>query len=102
VIAWDDIPMSIKLTVPAVTAVVGAIGWMFVTFETVAASEQKWQYHNQAITCRTVYELEHQVQTYMERLRFDQSLTSNDRTWIKEQIAQLQQKINRLDPKGVC
>lgn len=94
--------MAAKLAVPAIGGTAAAVLWLFTVFETTAASDQKWQYHNQAIQCRTVYELEQQVQMYLERLRFDQSLTDSDRAWIRQQIEQLQQKIQRLDPNGVC
>ena len=71
-------------------------------FETVQASEQKWAQHNLAIACRTVYELEKEVRSYLDRLRFDKSLTAEDREWIDREIKALKEEIARIDPNGQC
>lgn len=99
---WGDIPTAAKMTAAVVPVLAAAVTWLFVTFETSASSQQKWVQHNQAIACRTVYDLEEKVRQYLERLRFDKSLTDADRRWIDEEIEQLQAKITRLDPTGAC
>lgn len=99
---WADIPVAAKMTAGIVPVLAAVVGWLFVTFETSSASEQKWAAHNQAIACRTVYEIEAEIQRSLEQLRFDPSLTEADREWIKEKIRNLQDKIKRIDPNGVC
>lgn len=101
-IAWSDIPAAGKMTASAVTALAAAVTWMFVTFETASGAEQKWAEHNQAITCRTVYELKAQIRDYMGQLRSGRNLTQQDIDWIKAEIDNLQEDIKRLDPNGVC
>ena len=101
-IRWADIPTAAKMTATVIPILGGAVVWMFSTFETAGASEQKWQAHNQAITCRTVYELQSQIRAYLERLRFDGALSPNDRLWIEQEIVNLQADIKRLDPNGIC
>ena len=94
--------MSVKLTVATVPILAAIVMWMFSTFETASGSEQKWSQHNQAITCRTVYELEEKIEQYVAQLRFDQSLNGSDKEWISAQIKNLQVKISRIDPQGMC
>ena len=85
-----------------VIALAGVIGWLLFTFETTSAAEQKWAEHNQAIACRTVYELEERRRQYLERLRFDGALTEKDRQWIQQELDVLEKKIKRIDPQGRC
>lgn len=94
--------MSFKLTAATVPVLAGVVMWLFSTFETASASNQKWQEHNKAINCRTVYEIEAEIERDLERLRFDPSLSQDDREWIKEKIKNKQAKIHRIDPKGTC
>lgn len=98
---WADIPAAGKMTTAAIAAIVGAMTWIFATFETTAASDQKWQQHNQAITCRTVYELKSQVRDYLKQLQLAH-LTPQQIDWIKKEIDALNADIRRLDPNGVC
>jgi N-glycosylase/DNA lyase len=100
--AWVD---GVKITaaaVPIVGGIAGAMIWMLTVFETVDASEEKWAAHNKALVCRTVYDLEKDIQRYMERLRFDRTMTEADRQWLREQVAALEKKIKRLDSGGEC
>ena len=94
--------MSVKLTVATVPILAAIVMWMFSTFETAVGSEQKWTYHNQAIACRTVYELEEKIENYIARLRFDKTLTDDDKEWMGVQISKLQARIRRIDPDGTC
>jgi hypothetical protein len=99
---WADIPVAAKWTSGAVTTIAAAVVWLFATFETTAQSQQKWVQHNQAINCRTVYELQKDVRGLTEQLKFDISLTAERREWIKQQIENLQAEIRRIDPNGIC
>jgi N-glycosylase/DNA lyase len=99
---WEQIPMFVKVTTGITAAVAAAIMWMLSTFETTSASDQKWQYHNQAIQCQTVYNLKAKIQQYMERLRFDRNLTAADREWIRQQIELIENEVRRIDPEGRC
>lgn len=99
---WADLPEAGKLTVWAVGVIVASLTWMFAMFETTAASDQRWAQHNQAITCRTVYELKSQVREYLKRLELDRSLTPQQTEWIKKEIDALNEDIKRLDPNGQC
>lgn len=99
---WDDIPAFAKMTAATVPILAATVMWLFTTFETASGSQQKWAQHNQAIACRTVYELEERIRAYIERLRFDTSLSSEDRAWIDREIDNLQEKIKRIDPNGTC
>lgn len=101
-IKWSDVPTSIKLTVSTVGVLFTAVVWMFTTFETAAGSEAKWNQHNQAIQCRTVFQLKTEIRRYREQLRLDKSLSDEDRAWINDEIVLLQKDIDRLDPKGQC
>lgn len=100
-ITWSDIPTAGKMTASAVGVLAAAVTWMFVTFETASGSDQKWAEHNQAITCRTVYEMKAQIRDYMGQLRSGR-LSQQDIDWIKAEIDNLQEDIKRLDPNGVC
>jgi hypothetical protein len=99
---WDDIPMAAKMTAAIIPVVAAAVTWLFVTFETADAAQQKWAQHNQAIACRTVYEIEEKIRSYLERLKFDDNLTTSQKDWIKEEIRNLQEKVKRIDPDGQC
>jgi len=100
-----NLSSELKVTT-AVFAIVASIAaaflWLFSTFETADASEAKWTQHERAIACRTVYDLEKDIEKYLERLRFDTALTDDDRKWIRERIDVLNKKIERLDPEGDC
>jgi hypothetical protein len=99
---WADIPVAAKWTSGAVATIASAVVWMFATFETAAQSEQKWSSHNQAISCRTVYDMQKQIRGLTEQMKFDTSLTAEQREWIKQQIDNIQAEIRRIDPNGVC
>jgi len=99
---FEDVSMSVKLTVATVPVLAAAVIWMFATFETASGSEMKWTQHNQAIACKTVYDLEAKIEEYVARLHFDVGLSQQDKDWINVQIKKLQTKIARIDPQGVC
>ena len=99
---WTEGMKITAATVPVIAGIAGALIWMFTVFETVDASEQKWASHNKALACRTVYDIEKEIQRYMERLRFDRTMTEGDRRWLREQVATLEKKIKRLDANGEC
>jgi len=99
---WKDIPAAYKIASAGITAAALVVGWMFATFETATAAEQKWSAHNQAIQCRTVYEIEAEIERYAYELRFGNQLTAADRDWINLQIERLREKIRRIDPQGKC
>ena len=101
-ISFADIPSVIKTITAVVAAIVGTFLWMNSNFETVAASEQKWDQHNQAITCRTVYELEERIRSYLDQMHLDPNMTLKDKAWIEAQIRYLNDKIKRIDPNGRC
>jgi len=90
------------MTTAAVGTLAAAVSWLFVTFETSAGSEQKWQQHNQAITCRTVYELQAEIRGYLKKLELASNLSPQDIAWIEAEIEALQENIKRLDPDGIC
>ena len=94
--------MAAKLATASVTVVASAVIWMFATFETASGSEAKWNQHNQAIACRTVYELQKEIRSYLKQLQLDNSLTAGERQWIEQEIKALQAEIARLDPRGNC
>ena len=94
--------MAAKMTTAVVPVLAAAVVWMFSTFETAGASEQKWNEHNKAIACRTVYELQKEIRGYLKQLQLDDSLRDRERQWIDQEIRALQAEIARLDPKGVC
>lgn len=94
--------MAAKLTAAIVPVLAGVVAWMFTTFETTSASDQKWEMHNQAIACRTVYEWKAEIRAKTEQLRHDKSLSEADRKWLEQEIKNLQEDIKRIDPKGVC
>lgn len=103
---WSDIPMAYKIASGAVgtvlTVIGAATGWMFATFETADAAEQKWAQHNQAIACSRVYEWQAEIRRYLEQLRRDVTLTAADREWISQEIEELRENVRRLDPDGRC
>lgn len=99
---WDDIPTAAKMTATAVPVLAAAVIWMFATFETATGADQKWQQHEQAITCRTVYEMKAEIRAYLKELQSNPNLTPEDRDWIRTEIAALQADIQRLDPNGKC
>jgi hypothetical protein len=99
---WADIPGGIQLLVIVVPALFAAVGWMYLTFETANAAQQKWVQHNQAIACKAVYDLQAQIRVYIERLKLDRSLTQTDRDWIDAEIKRLHNQIKHIDPNGVC
>ena len=101
-VKWEDIPVAAKMTTAVVSALAGVVIWAFTTFETSDAAEQKWSQHNQAIACRTVYEWQEKIRAYLDRLRYDTTLTAHDRRWIEQEIESLKANIARLDPRGVC
>lgn len=76
--------------------------WLPTPFHTDAEAAQLWQQHEQAITCRTVAELRVEVRALTERLRFDPGLTAEQREWLRQEIANIQAEIQRLDPNGRC
>jgi hypothetical protein len=94
--------MAAKLATTAVATLSAAVVWMFATFETAAQAQQTWAQHNQAISCRTVYDLQKDIRGLTEQLKFDTSLTNERREWIKQQIANIQAEIRRIDPSGAC
>lgn len=94
--------MAAKLATGLITVAASAVVWLFTTFETSAQSVQRWEQHNQAITCRTVYQLQRDIRALTERLKFDASLTEDQRVWIQQQIANLWSEVRRLDPNGTC
>lgn len=99
---WKDIPAAYKIASAGITVAALVVGWMFATFETAAGAEQKWSAHNQAIQCRTVYEIEAEIEKYAYQLRFGADLTQADKDWIKLQIERLREKVRRIDPQGKC
>jgi hypothetical protein len=99
---WADIPVAAKWASGAVATIASAVIWLFATFETAAQSQQKWVQHNQAINCRTVYELQKDIRALTEQVKFDKTMTDERREWIKLQIANLQAEIRRIDPNGIC
>ncbi len=101
-IAFSDIPNSIKLTVASVAVIMTSLAFMFDTFETAEAAETKWQAHNMAILCRTVYEHGTQVAKLQQQLRFDRSLSPTDKDWLTSEIERLEKEIKRIDSQGVC
>lgn len=99
---WDDIPVAGKMTVSAVVTLAAAVTWMFATFETASGSEEKWEQHNQAIACRTVYELKAEIRVYLRDMKNNPNLTQQNIDAIKEEITALQEDIKRIDPNGAC
>ena len=99
---WSDIPTSARMTAVTIPVIAATVLWMFSTFESAVSAEQKWVQHNQAIACRTVYELQQQIRAYLGRLKFDVTLTTDDRAWIGAEIEALEKNIQRLDPGGRC
>lgn len=94
--------MAYKVASGIVSAIVPVVVWLFATFETAEGAEQWRVQHQQAINCRTVADLRAQIRGLTERLRFDSALTSEQRAWLQQQIANIQADIRRLDPNGIC
>ena len=99
---FEEISVAARVLVVSLIPVIwGAWVWLFSTFETAESAEQKWREHNQAIACRTVYELKAEIRGKEERLVHDKTLPET-RAWLREQIKQLREDIQRIDPDGRC
>jgi len=90
------------LVISVIPVIWAAWVWLFATFETAETSEQKWAFHNQAIACKTVYELKAQIRTKEAQIQFDKSLTLEDKAFIQNQIVTVNDEIARIDPDGKC
>ena len=100
---WAQLSTVSRLIVVAVVPVMWAAWvWLFTTFETAESSEQKWTFHNQAIACKTVYELKAQIRAKEAQVQFDKTLTRDDRAFIQNQIQNVHDEIARIDPDGKC
>jgi len=97
---WEQIPMFVKATTGITVAVAAGLMWMLSTFETTTASELKWTQHNQALQCRTVYNLQKELRDTMEKRRH--ATSTADQAYYDQQIQYLQAEIKRIDPDGVC
>lgn len=94
--------MAAKMTATVVPVLAAAVVWMFSTFETAQGADEKWAQHNQAIACRTVYELQAQIRSYLKELQLNPGLTDAQRQWIDREIENLREEIRRIDPNGAC
>ena len=101
-INWRGIPDNVKLVCYLVGAFAAALLWLYTNFETVSASDQRWDAHNQAIACKTVADLRAQAREIETRLQFDTSLTTEGRTFLQNQLRQIQAEIDRIDPNRMC
>lgn len=69
-------------------------------FETVAASEQKWQAHNQALACNTVADLRAEIRALEVKIELTDDLKKQE--VFLRQIEQIRKEIARIDANGVC
>lgn len=100
---WYELSTIGRIAVVALIPVMWAAWvWLFTTFETAQSAEQKWTAHNQAIACKTVYELKAQIRTKEAQIQFDKTLTQEDKEFIQSQIDNVHDEIARIDPEGKC
>lgn len=95
------VPLGWKIGTGGIAVAAAFMGYLS-TFHTDAEAADLWQQHEQAITCRSVTELRMQIRSLTERLQFDRSLTPEQRDWLRQEIANIQAEIARLDPGGRC
>ena len=100
---WNELSVIARIVVISIVPVLwGVWAWMFATFETAESAELKWKNHNQAIACRTVYELKNKNESRQAQLQFDRTLSAEDKEFIKKQIDETKKDIQRIDPNGEC
>ena len=100
---WDELSSIARLGVVAIIPLMWAAWvWLFTTFETVQSSELKWVSHNQAIACKTVYELKTQIRAKEAQIQFDKTLPQDDKQFIQNQIDKVNEEITRIDPEAKC
>ena len=102
---FSDLPLIGKVIGGVVifmaTAVVGVFGWMTLTFETLSASDTKWQAHIQANQCSKVSDYRIKI----ERLKWDLDnleLTEAQRSAKQRDLQLYLNEITRLDPTRMC
>jgi hypothetical protein len=80
---------------------VGFSAWT-AALHTDAEASELWQQHAQAEACRTVLQLRVEVRELETRLKFDATLTPDQRAWLQRQMEAILRDIARYDPHGVC
>jgi len=98
--ASDTVKAALGALTSIVVVLAGTLGWMIVTFETTAAAEQKWASHNQAIACKTVYDLKRERRERIAEL--SQVIATAKIEAIKQAIKGIDEDIKRIDPNGKC
>ena len=84
-----------------VVSVSAGFGFMYATFETVSASEMKWDNHTQILVCRTVAQTRIQV-AKLESYIKHANPSASEKAQAKDQIAALKEEIQILDPQRRC
>jgi hypothetical protein len=84
-----------------VASISGGFGFMYATFETVSASEMKWDQHTQILVCRTVAQTRIRVAKLESYIKHAKP-PPNEVAQAKDEIAALKEEIQILDPQRRC
>jgi hypothetical protein len=101
---WEEVTTAQKTVAGMFGLVVSvsmAFGFMYATFETVAASEMKWDNHTQILVCRTVAQARIQKSERESYIKHAKPAPA-DKAQAKDKIEALQKEIDTLDPKRRC
>jgi hypothetical protein len=98
---WAEVTDMQKAAGVFCVSVVAAVGWMTSTFETTAASEQKWQNHSQQLVCRTVSEARVKIAKLESYIKHAKP-SEGEKAQAEDEIKALKDQIEKIDPKGIC
>ena len=98
---WVEEITSTQKIFALIAAVSMAFGWMFLTFETISASETKWDSHAQVNICGKVADARVKIAKQKSYIKHAQPKGAN-LAMAQDDIAAQEQKIKTLDPDHRC